>query len=170
MPDVPIHPLDYTMCQHDFDGRRIFQHRNLAKWALRQPNLRIYGFWYEEECLAYLQELESKWSGRIEPSPEPSEYERTRLTPLAAELSRRVYRYHRVGHDSRLLSFRPNGTIGQGAAEKEAYWDLHFVEERPFLEIGAIDRATCLLGKEPSGAWKGRWLSHEQMPIELIPA
>ena len=28
----PMRKLDRTMCQHDFEGRRIFQHRNRAKW------------------------------------------------------------------------------------------------------------------------------------------
>ena len=30
----PIHSLEGTMCQHDFQGRRIFQHRNMDKWDL----------------------------------------------------------------------------------------------------------------------------------------
>src|SRR6266446_1513730 len=29
----PIHRLEGTMCQHDFQGRRIFQHRNTDKWS-----------------------------------------------------------------------------------------------------------------------------------------
>ncbi len=31
---TPIHRLDATMCQHDFSGRRLFQHRNMDKWDL----------------------------------------------------------------------------------------------------------------------------------------
>ena len=30
-----LHPLEGTMCQHDFEGRRVFQHRNMLKW---KPN------------------------------------------------------------------------------------------------------------------------------------
>jgi ADP-heptose:LPS heptosyltransferase len=52
-----IHPLEATMCQHDLQGRRLFQHRNLAKWRLDQPNKRIRDFWFEDECRRYLAKL-----------------------------------------------------------------------------------------------------------------
>ncbi|HZQ46971.1 MAG TPA: hypothetical protein VFC07_08170, partial [Verrucomicrobiae bacterium] len=61
----PIHRLYGTMCQHDFQGRRIFQHRNTAKWELSRPNQRIKDFWLEKECLNYLAQLRRLWNGRI---------------------------------------------------------------------------------------------------------
>ena len=73
-----------------------------------------------------------------------------------------------MGFDSRLLSFRRNGTIGQGSAENEIYWDLYLDNGKPLLEIASLTRPTCLLTEEAS-VWKGQWLIHEQMPIELIP-
>jgi ADP-heptose:LPS heptosyltransferase len=57
MPATVIHSLDGTMCQHDFEGRRIFQHRNSHKWVAEGPNRRIKNFLFEEECLAFLQAL-----------------------------------------------------------------------------------------------------------------
>lgn len=60
-----IHTLPGTMCQHDFQGRRIFQHRNTAKWDLFQPNQRVKDFWFEDECLRYLAELRRVWNGRV---------------------------------------------------------------------------------------------------------
>lgn len=53
----PLVSLSKVMCQHDFDGRRIFQHRNFAKFSLTGPNKRIDGFLHEEQCFAYLREL-----------------------------------------------------------------------------------------------------------------
>jgi hypothetical protein len=53
-----LRPLDRTMCQHDFKGRRVFQHRNLAKWVLGPGNARIPGFRFEELCLGFLDELD----------------------------------------------------------------------------------------------------------------
>jgi hypothetical protein len=64
MPRTPIHPLKGTMCQHDFEGKRLFQHRNLRKWSLFQ-NLRIEDFWLEEDCLAALDRLRRIWDGRM---------------------------------------------------------------------------------------------------------
>jgi ADP-heptose:LPS heptosyltransferase len=57
----PIHPLTATMCQHDFEGRRLFQHRNLAKWSLHEDNRRIKDFWFEDECRSFVRELRRRW-------------------------------------------------------------------------------------------------------------
>ena len=62
MPARPIHPLRGTMCQHDFDGRRIFQHRNLVKWDLFGKNKHVEGFRFEAECRGFLEELRRKWA------------------------------------------------------------------------------------------------------------
>lgn len=65
MPTRPIHPLEGTMCQHDFSGRILFQHRNLRKWQFFGENPRIAGFQFEEDCLRHLEELRRAWNGRI---------------------------------------------------------------------------------------------------------
>jgi hypothetical protein len=57
----PIHPLACTMCQHDPDGRRLFQHRNGDKWSLHNPNRRVPGFWHESECRRHLARLRTLW-------------------------------------------------------------------------------------------------------------
>jgi ADP-heptose:LPS heptosyltransferase len=59
MPERGIHTLHGTMCQHDFAGERLFQHRNCAKWALWRINQRVSGFYFEKECLAAINELRS---------------------------------------------------------------------------------------------------------------
>lgn len=59
----PIHSLDATMCQHDFSGRRLFQHRNRDKWDLFLNHKRIEDFWFEKDCLAFLGQLQRVWPG-----------------------------------------------------------------------------------------------------------
>jgi hypothetical protein len=54
----PMRLLPYTMCQHDFDGKLLFQHRFRAKWRVGRPNRRIRGFKLEDVCRAALAELE----------------------------------------------------------------------------------------------------------------
>ena len=54
-----------VMCQHDFEGNRIFQHRNMAKWDLLAENPRIPGYHYEEESRGFLKELRALWNGRL---------------------------------------------------------------------------------------------------------
>jgi FkbM family methyltransferase len=65
MPPFPIHSLEGVMCQHDFQGRRIFQHRNSHKWSFWGLNRRISGFEYEADCLNHLKALKNIWDGRI---------------------------------------------------------------------------------------------------------
>ena len=64
MIPTPIHRLTSTMCQHDFEGRRIFQHRNCDKWNLFLDNERVEDFWFEENCRRYVRDLQTKWNGR----------------------------------------------------------------------------------------------------------
>jgi hypothetical protein len=54
-----------VMCQHDFEGARLFQHRNMAKWDLLGSNPRIPGFLYEHESREFLGELRRHWNGRV---------------------------------------------------------------------------------------------------------
>jgi len=53
------------MCQHDFLGRRIFQHRNTDKWDLLLRNQKVKDFWFEDECLQHLTQLRALWDGRM---------------------------------------------------------------------------------------------------------
>jgi hypothetical protein len=62
---TPIHRLPGTMCQHDFEGRRIFQHRNMDKWNLFLRNRRIPDFWLEEDCFNYVRQLRDRWDGNV---------------------------------------------------------------------------------------------------------
>jgi ADP-heptose:LPS heptosyltransferase len=65
MVSTPIHPLTATMCQHDFRGRRVFQHRNMDKWDLNLRNLKIRGFWLEARCMDFVKALRRRWNGEI---------------------------------------------------------------------------------------------------------
>jgi len=65
MIPVPQVPLEGTMCQHDFNGRRVFQHRNMHKWNLFLPNQAVQGFWCEQECRDDLTSLQRLWDGNV---------------------------------------------------------------------------------------------------------
>jgi hypothetical protein len=168
MPETPIHALRGTMCQHDFEGRRVFQHRNLAKWSLHDVNPVIDGFLMESECREHLDQLRALWDGqlRLRRFILPSSSE---ALEAVNELLNATFEYHRVGHDRRPLSFLPNGVVGKGAGRCEQLWDL--VEERDqlVLRLSSETDLTCELVRSETGVWKGRWLIYERMPVELIP-
>ena len=65
MPPTRMKAIDATMCQHDFSGRRVFQHRAWDKWRLDGSNKRITGFLYEDQCRAMLGDLRLRWSGVV---------------------------------------------------------------------------------------------------------
>jgi hypothetical protein len=43
------------------------------------------------------------------------------------------------------------------------------VDGEAILTLGRLDRPTCHLKRDSDGVWRGAWLEHERMPIELIP-
>lgn len=61
----PIQALPGTMCQHDFSGRRIFQHRNTDKWNLFLHQRTSPDFRFEAECRRDVEELRSCWDGGV---------------------------------------------------------------------------------------------------------
>lgn len=165
MPEKGIHPLSMTMCQHDFEGRRIFQHRNLEKWSILWEGSSIPGFWYEAECREYLRDLgDVLRCYTFDVASQPESVQR-----LAETLIGKSFLYRRVGHDERKLEFRANGTIGVGSARHERLWGIVGEDGEWRLVIASEKFLTCRLKLGARGVWTGRWMRHEQMPVELIP-
>ncbi len=67
MPATPVFWLDGTLCQHDFDGNRIFQHRHFDKWWMDGRNRRVGGFLREGLCLEFLKAFHER-CGKPAPS------------------------------------------------------------------------------------------------------
>jgi len=153
------------MCQHDFEGRRIFQHRNMDKWNLLTPNKRIPGFLFEEECINHVDELRKVWNGNVMISglsaATPGEIE------AATHLTTHLFDYQRVGYDRRQMSFRNNGLIGRGSAGREVYWGLCNDNGTVVLDIRAQKELTCRLKQTEVGLWEGSWVVFEKMPVQL---
>ena len=80
------------------------------------------------------------------------------------------YLYRRVGYDEREMELLSNGKIGEGAAGCELIWKIERTPSGPVLTIyGNHGGPTCNLTLSGDHVYRGRWLSHEKMPIELIP-
>jgi hypothetical protein len=159
MPARGIQPLSGTMCQHDFSGQRVFQHRNFEKWNLTKNTPRP-GFLLEAECLSWLEELKSIWS------PAAETFATAEDRAQIAALENRRYRYVRVGHDERPIRLGPAGQFAEGGATCETYWTMRGGR----LRIADAEGHLIMeLDRQPGESWKGRWLLHERMPIELVP-
>jgi hypothetical protein len=168
MPCLPIHSLPGVMCQHDFQGRRLFQHRNFAKWTLTGENPRINDFWLEDCCLSFLTDLRARWGGK-----RTTRYQDDQATPdhraIARELCQSDWTYRRVGFDHRKMIFDLSGKIATGAAGCEQSWQLRssVQPDIPRLEIYGSADLTCVLYRVATDVWKGHWICHERMPVEL---
>ena len=54
----PLIEKNWTaLYQHDFTGRRLFQHRSHCKWSLNADNLRVDDFHHHDQCISFLGEL-----------------------------------------------------------------------------------------------------------------
>jgi len=170
MPAREIEHITGTMCQHDFDGDRIFQHRNMDKWKIGGTNQRIAGFALEEDCFSYLEELAKLWTDLpFGVRRWRSEGKSTAERGAALELCQTMYCYCRVGYDERPMAFHPDGSIGEGAASCEVYWNLRESNGHLLLGIYSNHFLTCELQRNGHATWIGRWEHFEKMPIELCP-
>ena len=170
MPPFPVFSLERTMCQHDFQGRRIFQHRNFDKWRLDGRNSRVAGFAFEKECLEYVGELFEK-HGWIPDGVQRWRPEGRSAEEIAAarELTLTRYHYSRVGHDWRPMTFGANGMVAEGAAGCEVFWNVRRSDGTFCLDVFSKSGRTFALIRGADGIWRGRWEVFEKMPIELIP-
>jgi Mannosyltransferase putative len=69
MPARGLERVGGVFCQHDFVGRRLWQHRFLAKWSFKGPDTTVDGLMFECENLGFLDELRARWDGRIGAAP-----------------------------------------------------------------------------------------------------
>lgn len=164
MPSHGVRDLDGNMCQHDFEGRRIFQHRGQHKWDLHE-NARVPGFQFEPECLESLAELRREWDGRIEPVARPPVAVSEAEKQIAESLLNRIFLY-RYGNQQREMTFLPNGRIGVGARENALYWQVRQTNGHAWLHIGS-DRMQFPLARGEDGIWQGRWPWDENLVIRL---
>lgn len=164
MPPYAIHKLPSVMCQHDFEGRRIFQHRNFSKWSLYETNPRISGFLYEPECLGLLDDLKVRWKELVMQGYNSAE---RAMHELIAR--QRHYKYVRVGYDQRPMELMPDGSIGTGSERLERTWQIEEKDRRPLLQIQGEAGVICELELQDSRSLHGTWLLFERMPIQLIP-
>ena len=163
MPGHPIHHIPSTFCQHDFDGRRVFQHRNHAKWSLAS-NPQIPGFQFEEDCLNFLTKLKLHQEVTVGVAPSSPR----RVVDAARRICIGRFVYKRVGYDSRIISFKPDGSIGEGKDSQETEWSLYDQAGQVVLDIRSKSHLTCRL-RRYGDIWRGKWERFERMPIELSP-
>ncbi len=174
MPDTPPLALHATILQHDFEGTRLFQHRNFAKWKL-DGNPHIVGFRLEEECLGFLAELRDRGTPGLPRGVRRWDPRRAApaLRAVARALCSRRWEYARVGLDARTLCFFPDGTVGEGTAGCERWWNLRRIAKGRGtaglvqIEVFGDHGLTFRLRRSDRSGWRGAWVIFERATVEL---
>lgn len=167
MPERGIHSLAGTMCQHDFYGQRVFQHRNMRKWQLNGRNDAVNDFMHEAECLRFVDDLRSQWSAALKSSNDPA------FAALISNIcAQQFYTYYRVGYDQRVLQLLPNNRICSDSRSDclEHTWAIAGTPAAPQLVFVHENRALCTLRPVGAGMFYGQWNMFEKMPVFLAPA
>jgi hypothetical protein len=86
------------------------------------------------------------------------------------ELVLKTWTYERIGFDKREMTFDATGAIGQGRERCEISWHMSLVDDVTTLHIHGLFGLTCSVVKMVGRVWKGRWLVHEKMPVEITPS
>ena len=169
-----------AMAQHDLDGRRIFQHRNLMKWNLYGNNPPVDDFKHEALCRHFLDDLRRIWKvpentvslqmRELQAVNKFAARSPEAQSVVRALMSQRFFTYHRLGYDKRTLELCEDFTIGQGAGALEQGW---YLEERVGrLSLCLYGRAgvICRLIERARGVWVGQWEKYERMGVHLTPS
>jgi hypothetical protein len=154
----------HTIIQYDFGGEPCFYHRTLDKWSLHAKNRRAaQEFAVEDDLFVYAHDLAALWKGRPWHNTAPSVAE----SFLHGRLAGKRVSYKRVGHDERTFDLLPNGKVGTRAAEMEQSWSAWVDGGEAVLAVLGGDGVTCVCRLGPDGVWRGHWVGHEQMPVEI---
>lgn len=117
----------------------------------------FYGRWLNHERMPILL----KSNKNISP-------EKFDVEVIKSEISGKTVLYHRVGYDSRPLEFKSDGFIGKGAGDAEFKWHVEDSDGYYFVKVlDKNNKLTFTVLRESDGVYRGRWLDHEKMSVEL---
>jgi hypothetical protein len=147
MPERPLEQIPFTLCQHDFGGRRVFQHRSGDKWSL-SGNPRSSGFLFEEECRELVQRLREIWDPHQRLTGDLSAADREQMNALAA----RPIEFHHVGHNRWGIRLGVDGYVQRGWTQHEFFW---WIKDRQLIFANTAGQPTGRLRRRDDGVWEG---------------
>ena len=147
VPERGTEMIPFTICQHDFSGRRILQHRCLDKWTLF-GNRHVADFRQEELCLAVANELSQVWN--------PMSWPNRRLTNADRELTEQLvgsrFELEHVGFVRWPIELGPRNSIALGMSPHLCFW---WHDQEQLVLAGFDGRPVCKLNRTANGQWHG---------------
>jgi hypothetical protein len=151
----------FTLCQHDFAGRVLFQHRFYRKWSLYGQNLMTPGFQLEGLCLQFLDELREKWH----PQHHLMRYLMTEDRDLMGTIGGRRYLYERPGHNHWPIQLGEDSFVCEGFGPNEFFW---WCEGGHLVFVGTDGKRKSFLSPTTNGHWTGYRVDAERMVVNVI--
>lgn len=161
MPERAPEVIPHTLCQHDLQGRRLFQHRCGAKWSLG-ANRRVPGFLHEDACLAELEDLARRWKPFQSHVRRLPHEDRKQMRDLAG----RRYVFIQPGHSRRVVELGSDGLLAEGRSVHRWVW---WIEQGRLVLAGDDGMPTCRLVASGNGSWEGRHLGRTRRLWRLLP-
>ena len=118
VPGRPKTDVPWCLYQSDFAGDVLFQHRTGAKWSFKGPQQELPQFFHREACEAALDELRSKWNGRVFPSQSRS----THAHDAEERLLGQRCRLSRPGEAETMLQLLADGEVRTEGTTEPANW------------------------------------------------
>jgi hypothetical protein len=168
MPYRGIAKLSGVMCQHDFDGNRLFQHRNMDKWNLIDINKDIKGFLYQSECQQFVDQLRDKWNSYRNKYQYCGAKSCEAVKLCAEALTSHDYNRSSLEEIDRKISFLRDGTIGVGASREEMFWNIEEKAGKIILHLASERKINCSLVSKGDGVWNGHLQKSKHSKVNLV--
>lgn len=160
IPHLPFQSERFV-CQRDFKGKPLFQHRSNCKWSLTEDNIDPDGFQYGKQCEAFLKQLSALWDGRIYFAPAPTVAALRVETELIAQ---KRFSYYQGGSEAVELELLPGNQFGKGRSFSLRNWYVQQTDEGFQLVLCDAQKPFATLTPAP-GKWSGKTLS---IPVQVV--
>jgi hypothetical protein len=124
------------------EEKRILQNKDLLREGQETPDIR---WWKPANALAAAPELST--------------------------LTESLYEFQQPGQERRVLSFLPNGLVGdeKGHPLGEVYWEMKVEDGAALLNLCLDDLLVCSLKATLANIWKGSWFIGGATDVVLFP-
>lgn len=161
MPARAFESIPCTLCQHDLDGNRVFQHRVHAKWTIAE-NRRIAGFQHEDTCIQFIAELRARWRPLEALAPDLCDADQSHMSRLA----NKQFQFVTVGRNRWPLRLGGDGFVQEGWSPDIFLW---WLRGDTLNFAGSDGEITCRLKLSQHRTWQGRSMRNEKTLVQLVP-
>lgn len=165
---VPHSPFqsERFLCQRDFDGTPLFQHRTNCKWSLNEANVNAAGFKLFDECEGFLNELKRIWNGQIFIPPNRDLAARQIEDNLVRN---RRFTYVRGSESAQTIELLPGHQIGAGRCASLMNWCVCSSERENRLTFFDHHKPVATLNVGEDGYCQGETSSFPSKMVYLEP-